>query len=183
MFVANVVLYFVAPSVQSASNWGILGTVGDMLVFVSFLAFPIVGALIASKHPRNPVGWICLADGLLWMLIDTFEYYSTYGVTQRGSVPFPDAIAALNNWLWVPTVGLVGTYLLLLFPDGKLPSKRWLPLAWLSGAVIVLLSITGFWPLDRCRTLKKYATRSGSRRSHGCRMRCISFSRCYPCAC
>ena len=144
MFVANVVLYFVAPSVQSASNWGILGTVGDMLVFVSFLAFPIVGALIASKHPRNPVGWICLADGLLWMLIDTFEYYSTYGVTQRGSVPFPDAIAALNNWLWVPTVGLVGTYLLLLFPDGKLPSKRWLPLAWLSGAVIVLLSITGF---------------------------------------
>ena len=144
MFVANVVLYFVAPSVQSASNWGILGTFGDMLVFVSFLAFPIVGALIASKHPRNPVGWICLADGLLWMLIDTFEYYSTYGVTQRGSVPFPDAIAALNNWLWVPTVGLVGTYLLLLFPDGKLPSKRWLPLAWLSGAVIVLLSITGF---------------------------------------
>ena len=88
LFVANVVLYFVAPSVQSASNWGILGTVGDMLVFVSFLAFPIVGALIASKHPRNPVGWICLADGLLWMLIDTFEYYSTYGVTQRGSVPF-----------------------------------------------------------------------------------------------
>jgi hypothetical protein len=143
MFVANVVLYFLAPSVQSASNWGTLSTISDMLVFVSFLAFPIVGALIASKHPRNPVGWICLADGLLWMLIDTFEYYSTYGVTQGRSVPFPEAIAALNNWLWVPTVGLVGTYLLLLFPDGKLPSKRWRPLAWLSGAVIVLLSIIG----------------------------------------
>src|SRR5215211_9298572 len=140
MLFSKDVLYFVAPSVQSASNWGILGTFGDMLVFVSFLAFPIVGALIASKHPRNPVGWICLADGLLWMLIDTFEYYSTYGVTQRGSVPFPEAIAALNNWLWVPTVGLVGTYLLLLFPDGKLPSKRWRPLAWIAGAVIVLLS-------------------------------------------
>src|SRR5215211_5918378 len=144
MLFSKDVLYFVAPSVQSASNWGILGTFGDMLVFVSFLAFPIVGALIASKHPRNPVGWICLADGLLWMLIDTFEYYSTYGVTQRGSVPFPEAIAALNNWLWVPAVGLVGTYLILLFPDGKLPSKRWRPLAWLAGAVIVLLSISGF---------------------------------------
>jgi hypothetical protein len=39
-------------------------------------------------------------------------------------------------------VGLLGIYLILLFPDGKLPSKRWRPLAWLSGAVIVLLSIT-----------------------------------------
>jgi hypothetical protein len=144
MFVANVVLYFLAPSLQPTNNWGTVGTVGDMLVFVSFLAFPIVGTLIASKRPHNPIGWICLAEGLLWMLLDTFEYYSTYGVTQGGSVPFPEAIAALNNWLWVPTVGLVGTYLILLFPDGKLPSKRWRPLAWLSGGVIVLLSISGF---------------------------------------
>jgi uncharacterized membrane protein SirB2 len=145
MFVANVMLYFLAPSAQSTSNWGTVGTVSDTLSFVSFLAFPLVGALIASRRPHNPIGWILLADSLLWMLIDTFEYYSTYGVTQRGSLPFSVAIAALNNWLWVPTVGLVGTYLLLLFPDGKLPSKRWRPLAWLAGAVIVLLSISGFF--------------------------------------
>ena len=144
MLVANVVLYFLAPSVQPTSNWGTVGTVSDMLVFVSFLAFPVVGALIASRHPRNPVGWICLAEGLLWMLLDTFEYYGTYGVTQPGSVPFPEAVAALNNWLWVPAVGLVGTYLILLFPDGRLPSKRWRPLALISGAVIVLLGISGF---------------------------------------
>jgi hypothetical protein len=144
MFVANLVLYFLAPSVQSTSNWGTVGTVSDMLVFVSFLAFPVVGALIASRRPHNPVGWICLAVGLLWMLIDTLDYYGTYGVTQRGAVPFPEAIAALNNWLWVPAVGLLGTYLLLLFPDGKLPSRGWRPLALFSGAVIVLLSISGF---------------------------------------
>ena len=167
MFVANVVLYFLAPSVQSTSDWGTVGTVSDMLVFVSFLAFPIVGALIASKRPHNPVAWICLAVGLLWMLIDTFEYYSTYGVTQRGSVPFPEAIAALNNWLWVPTVGLVGTYLLLLFPDGKLPSKRWRLLAWISGAVIVLLSITGIFAPGLLQNLGGYATRSGSKDTPG----------------
>jgi hypothetical protein len=109
MFVANVVLYFLAPSVQSTSHWGTVGTISDMLVFVSFLAFPVVGALIASKRSHNPVGWICLAIGLLWMLIDSFEYYSAYGVTQRGSVPFPEAVAALNNWLWVPAVGLVAS--------------------------------------------------------------------------
>ncbi len=141
--------------------------VSDMLVFVSFLAFPIVAALIASKRPHNPVGWICLAVGLLWMLIDTFEYYSTYGVTQRGSVPFPEAIAALNNWLWVPPVGLVGTYLLLLFPDGKLPSKRWRRLTWLLGAVIVLLSIAGIFAPGPLQNLGGYATRSGSKDTPG----------------
>ncbi len=107
-----------------------------------FLAFPLAGALIASKRPHNPVGWILLVDSLLWMLISTFEAYSAYSVARPGSVPFPVAIAALNNWLWVATVGRLGTYLLLLFPDGKLPSKRWRPLAWFSGAVIALLSIT-----------------------------------------
>ena len=79
-----------------------------------------------------------LADSFLWMLSGMIDYYSVYGVTRPGSVPFPVAIAAINNWLWVPTVGLLGTYLLLLFPDGRLPSRRWRPLAWLSGAVIVV---------------------------------------------
>jgi hypothetical protein len=114
-----------------------------MLSFVSFLAFPIVGALIASKHPRNPIGWICLADGLLWMFVGMTDSYSVYGTTQPDAVPFPVAIGTLaNQWLWVPTVGLLGIYLLLLFPDGRLPSKRWRPLAWFAGAVIVVLSVT-----------------------------------------
>jgi hypothetical protein len=50
-------------------------------------------------------------------------------------------IYALVEWMWLPTVGLLAIYLLLLFPDGRLPSRRWRPLAWLSGAVIVLLAV------------------------------------------
>jgi signal transduction histidine kinase len=51
-------------------------------------------------------------------------------------------ISALGQWLWVPAVGLLGIYLLLLFPDGRLPSRRWRPLAWLYGVVILLLSVS-----------------------------------------
>jgi hypothetical protein len=108
---------------------------------VVFLAFPLVGALIAARRPRNPIGWILLADGVLWMLSDVMDCYSIYGVARPGSVPFPLGIAGINDWLWVPAVGLLGTYMFLLFPNKRLPSTRWRPLAWLAGVVIVLVSI------------------------------------------
>jgi hypothetical protein len=142
MFLTSAALYVLALSAQSRGNWLTGGTVSEMLGFVPFLAFPLVGALIASRRPRNPIGWICLADGFLWGLLGMTDYYSRYGVAQPGSVPFPVAItAALGQWLWLPPVGLLGIYMILLFPDGKLPSRRWRPLAWLSGALIVLGSV------------------------------------------
>jgi hypothetical protein len=144
MFVASVALYVLAQSTQSPGNWVTLSAVSDSLGFVAFLAFPLVGALIASRRPDNTVGWILLVDGLLWMFLSMTDSYSVYGVAKPGSVPFPVAIGTLGNqWLWVPTVGLLGIYLLLLFPDGRLPSRRWRPLAWFSGTVIVLMSVTG----------------------------------------
>src|SRR5918992_4668440 len=145
MFVVSLALYVLirAAQAEAPGSLGASRTVIDQMVSVPVLAFPIVGALIASRRPHNPIGWICLADGLLWMFIDMTDYYSIYGVASPGSVPFPVAIGTLGNqWLWVPTVGLLGIYLLLLFPDGRLPSTRWRPLAWFSGAVIVLLSVT-----------------------------------------
>jgi hypothetical protein len=142
MFVATGVLDVLPRSGQSSGDWFTLGAVSNALSFILFLAFPIVGALVASKRPRNPVGWILLADGLLWMLLGVAESYFVYGVARPGSVPYPVAIGTISNqWLWVPTIGLLGIYLILLFPDGKLPSRRWRPLAWFSAVMIVLLSV------------------------------------------
>jgi hypothetical protein len=141
VFVASIVLDAMAGSVQSTGNSTIVTAIGETVSFLLFLAFPIVGALIASRRPENPIGWICLADGLLWGFLTVTESYSIYGAARPGAVPFPVAIGALGNqWLWVPTVGLLGIYLILLFPDGKLPSGRWRPLALFSAAVIVLQS-------------------------------------------
>ncbi len=113
-----------------------------MLIFVlPFLTFPLVGALIASNRPKNPIGWICLAVGIFWMLANLSSGYGMYGlrVASPGSVPFPAAIGSVGEWMWAPAVGL-GICLILLFPDGRLPSRRWRPLAWLSGAAIFLVS-------------------------------------------
>src|SRR5918998_1914415 len=141
MFSASVALFFLARSAPVPSGSSAGRTVVDLLVSVPFLAFPFVGALVASRRPRNPVGWICLAVGLLWMSLGLLDFYSVYGLASPGSVPFPAAMAGLGQWLWVPTVGLLAIYLVLLFPDGRLPSRRWRPLARVSGAVIVLASV------------------------------------------
>src|SRR5215217_7919111 len=132
MFLASVVLYVLVRSSQGGPSTS--GALSELLIFVSFLAFPLVGALIAFRHPKNPVGWICLVIGLFWM--QTFLEDSI-----PGSGPYPVMTDALTQSLWIPPVGLLGIYLILLFPDGKLPSRRWLPLAWLSGMVMVLASL------------------------------------------
>jgi hypothetical protein len=159
MFLASAALYFLERSAQSPGNWVTLGTViGELLGFVPFLvflAFPLVGALIASRRPENPIGWICLVAGLLWMLIIVSEAYSAYGLAKPGSIPFPVTIhALLYAWLWVPTVGLIGIYLPLLFPDGRLPSRRWRLLTWLAGAVIAVESLAVFFTPGPLRGLK-----------------------------
>jgi hypothetical protein len=141
MFVATIPLWLLARSADLPSSWAADLGVGSLVGGALFLAFPLVGALIASKRPKNAVGWLCLAVGLLWMLGGLFDYYGYYGAATPGSVPFPVAMAGISNWIWVPAVGLLGTYVLLLFPDGRLPSRRWRPLAWLSGALILLLSV------------------------------------------
>ena len=139
--VAAIGLYLATLPVQPPSSWGTGGLSAVLYVYLPFLAFPLVGALIASKRPENPIGWICLAVGITWMIIPASTSYGVYGLVVRpGSVPFPAAIGSLNEWIWVPTIGLFGIYLILLFPDGRLPSRRWRPLAWLSGVAIVLVS-------------------------------------------
>ncbi len=143
MFLASVAFFVLARAGQAEAPSSLVTSrsIIDLLVSVPFLAFPVVGALIASRRPHNAIGWICLAVGFLWMLLGLFDFYSVYGLAKPGSVPFPVVIYALVEWLWLPTVGLLAIYLVLLFPDGRLPSRRWRPLAWLSGAVIVLLGV------------------------------------------
>jgi hypothetical protein len=134
MFVASATLTIMslygAPQALPPSSWGI----AQLVIFLPFLAFPVVGALIASNRPRNPIGWICLTAGLFWMLI-------VLGDSIPGSGPYQVTISALTQWTWVPPVGLLGIYMILLFTDGKLPSRRWRPLVWFSGAVMVSVSV------------------------------------------
>jgi hypothetical protein len=105
---------------------------------LTFLAagYSVIGAVIASRLPNHPIGWICCAIGLI-AAVDHFSgEYSLYALlAQPHSIPGGRAMLWLQGWLWMLFVGLI-VFLLLLFPTGRLPSRRWRPFAWVSVAVI-----------------------------------------------
>jgi hypothetical protein len=140
-FALTVLSLCAGPATQPSSDWGTAGLLSGLLIFSPFLAFPLVGALISSRRPENPIGWICLAAGLFWMIIILGDASDDYELARTGTVTSSVTLDALTQWIWVPPVGLLGIYLILLFPDGRLPSRRWRPFAWFAGAVIVLTSV------------------------------------------
>ena len=117
------------------------------------LAFPTVGAIIASRRPGNAVGWIFCAIGLCGGAeIFTVEYGIYALVTNPGSLPGGVISTWVGTWIWLPSVTLTITFLLLLFPHGRLLSPRWRPVAWLAAGVttvgVVLLAIVPWDLLD-----------------------------------
>ncbi|MBA2464422.1 MAG: hypothetical protein H0V42_05530, partial [Nocardioidaceae bacterium] len=143
MFVAAIALLFLAPLPPvSDEAWGGGGAVGEVAFGLVVMTFPAVGILVVRRQPSNRIGWLLLGIGLVWGLTLLADNYATYGlVVNPGSLPGPAIVAALNEASWVPGLGLMGTFLILLYPDGHLPSPHWRPVAWLSAITIVLLTI------------------------------------------
>jgi two-component system NarL family sensor kinase len=90
----------------------------------------VVGALVASRHPRNPIGWIFCTIGFLSALNMLSAGYALYSELLTGSLPSAAFASWLNRWIWIPNVLLPITFPLLLFPDGQLLSARWRTTAW-----------------------------------------------------
>jgi hypothetical protein len=104
--------------------------------------FPLTGLLILRQHPRNTIGWLLMGFGLVWGLSGLTDIYVRLSlVLDAAWLPRADVAAAVSQGSWAPGIGLAGTFLLLLYPDGHLPSPRWRPVAWLSAFTIVVVTV------------------------------------------
>ncbi|MDQ3662282.1 MAG: hypothetical protein M3454_14750 [Actinomycetota bacterium] len=128
---------------------GVLWDAGRTVRAVPLFFFPTVGVLVASSQPRNPIGWILLVIGVAWGLLFLTDPYIWYAyIAEPGSLWQPDIVVALTSSMWIPAVGLMGSFLILLFPNGRLLSGRWRAFAWASGIhLAVQFVVTPFLPL------------------------------------
>jgi hypothetical protein len=112
---------------------------------IAFGLFATVGALIVWQRPRNTIGWILCAVGIGTAITDFSGAYAAYGMV-KGHLPLPGA--GLFNWLgitvWPLNWVLLLVFLPLLFPDGRLLTRRWRIVGWLA-AVLAFLSILAGW--------------------------------------
>jgi hypothetical protein len=136
---ASLVLIFIGwstPLPQGAPPWR-----DQAVSLVGIVGAPILGGLIASRRPRNPYGWVWLGFGLSLALQQFAASYAAYALVAPGTLVAPLTISrvlGLGNQVSLA----LAPFLLLLFPTGRLPSRRWRLLAWisaLSGATIMAL--------------------------------------------
>jgi hypothetical protein len=143
LFVAlSVPLYLSIPDSRPSGITDVPDTVAAVLFTALVLSFSTVGALIATRRPQNTVGWIMLVAGFaLGAMLLTGGYVDFSLAAARGRLPGTQWVAWFAQWVWVPGIVPALTFLLLLFPDGRLPSRRWRLVGWLAVAAMITLGL------------------------------------------
>ena len=103
---------------------------------VTAIGMAVLGALIADRKPRNPIGWLMSLSGLLLGVFSFNQQYAPLAVAE--SLPLVGLSSWLATWTALPGIAITITSSLQLFPDGRLPSPRWRPVAWVSAAAAVV---------------------------------------------
>ncbi len=134
-----IVLGVVVRAFLNAANAGArsdleTGTVFDVLLLV----FPAVGLVLVTKRPRNVLGWLMIAIGMAFVASPGAPYARYATIARDGELPGAGLALAIESPSWVAFIGLSG-FLLLLFPDGHLPSRRWRWFARACGVGLTLL--------------------------------------------
>ncbi len=122
------------------------GRADEALFSALLLSFPVVGFFVLSRRPDNRLAWLMVAMGVFAATMGPLTGYGAYAVEH--DLPFGPLALAIGGPGWVPFIAISG-FLLLLFPDGHLPSPRWRWFAWLCGSALTIVFVTiWFYPGD-----------------------------------
>jgi hypothetical protein len=139
-----VIALLIASFVLSASSNAAFDVADSILITGVGLTFAAVGVIVAWRQPRNAIAWVFLGAGIGAGLGAVSGAYADYWI-ESGSGPetLGKAAAIYGDNSWVPFILLPLTFLLLLFPDGRLLSRRWRPVAWTAGVGIAATFVSG----------------------------------------
>ncbi|HWC43095.1 MAG TPA: hypothetical protein VHK02_14000 [Actinomycetota bacterium] len=115
---------------------------------VTAIGIAVLGAMIAGRKPGNPIGWLMSGAALLLGTFNFNQQYAPLAVTE--ALPLVGLSSWLATWTALPGIAITITSSLQLFPDGRLPSPRWRPVAWVSAAATVVpavLMAVRAWPV------------------------------------
>jgi hypothetical protein len=133
-----------SPSPTGVDQTSLFLEVWGLLVFV---VFTTIGALVASRQPKNTIGWIFCAMGLFSTSSVASAQYDIYAlVSSPGSLPWGGTAAWLEAFLGGPIIIALFALLLLLFPNGRSASHGWRAVLWLDLIAAVLLFVGSFKP-------------------------------------
>jgi hypothetical protein len=115
---------------------------------VTAVGMAVLGALIASRRPANPIGWLMVASSVF---LGVFSFTQQYApLAAREGLPGLGLTSWLASWTNLPGIAITITFVFLLFPDGRLPSPRWRPVAWVMAVATVVPTVAlaaRAWPL------------------------------------
>ena len=106
---------------------------------VTATGIAVLGAIIASRKPANPLGWLMSVAALLLGLFNFNQQYAPLAVTE--ALPLVGLSSWLATWTALPGIAITITSSLQLFPEGRLPTRRWRPVAWVSAAAAVVPAV------------------------------------------
>jgi len=145
-------LDFATPESSLPRSGERAGPVLAVLMGLLSLAYPTVGALIASRLPTNPIGWIFCGAGLLYETQRFTIAYADYALLGPLTLPWGESVAWFSTWVGLAGPVLAGVFLMLLFPNGRLPSRRWRTVAWVAIFGATLTALGHAFTLGRLRT-------------------------------
>lgn len=115
----------------------------QLLLPLSTVVYALLGVAVITHQPVNPIGWLFLVTGTAYALTALSAGIIAYGSSLPAAISpaLADLALWLGNWIWLPATILPTTFVFLLFPDGRLPSPRWRPVAWAVGLGLALIAV------------------------------------------